>query len=68
MRRYFAGILAFGMMAAGLAMAQAPIAGQTCRGLSAEVCGRPGAVGSGSAGARLHAGGVAGGEHLQEAA
>jgi len=57
MRRYFAEFWLW-HDGGGVAMAQAPIAGNLPR-LSAEVCGRPGAVGSGSAGARLHAGGVA---------
>jgi len=41
MRRYFAGILAFGMMAAGLAMAQAPIAGQPAAGYQPKFAGDP---------------------------
>jgi hypothetical protein len=41
MRRYFAGILAFGMMAAGLAMAQAPIAEQPAAGYQPKFAGDP---------------------------
>ena len=73
MQRYGAGILAVGMMGAGLLLAQAASAssangGATFSAISAEICGRPGAFGIGSAGARLHAGGAPGAARIQETA